>query len=99
MKLSGAPEIAQTINLPDGTTASRKFAGMFVVNGVGIAIDISGLKPEAVINISGVADQVFTAASENAAAVAGCFKPTNAALTVEATAENVLKIVTAPVAE
>ena len=99
VKLSGAPEIAETITLPDGTTASRNYAGMFVVNGVGIAIDISGLKPEASIRVSGVADQVFTAASENAAAVAGCFKPTNAALTVEATAENVLKIVTAPVAE
>ena len=97
VKLSGAPVIAETITLPDGGTASRKFAGMFVVNGVGIAIDISGLKPEAFINVSGVADQVFTAASDNAAAVAGCFKPTNTALTVEATAENLLKIVTAPV--
>ena len=94
--LTGAPEIVTSLTLADGqTVVERKYAGMLVMSGA--TLDISGLKPEAIINISGVADQVITDASDNAAAVAGCFKPTNTALTVEATAEKVLKLVTAPV--
>ena len=64
---------------------------------------------ELLVNIHGEAGAVKTAGSaaaplitgtemlfgflENAAAVAGCFTTTNTALKVEATAENVLKLV------
>ena len=90
--LTGAPEIAPSITLPDGeTVVERKFAGIRMMNLA--MLDISGLKPEANIHVSVVENQVISLASENAAAVAGCIKTTNPALTVEATAENVLKVV------
>jgi len=91
LTLAGAPEIATSITLPDTTVVTNKYAGLQIMSGN--TADISGLKPEANIHVSVVENQVFTDASDNAAAVAGCFKPTNATLTVEATAENVLKVV------
>ena len=95
LTLSGAPEIATSITLADGeTVVERKYAGIRLMSGA--TIDISGLKPEAMISISVAADQIITDASENAVNVVACFKPTNPALTVEVTAENVLKAVSIP---
>ena len=92
--MSGAPEIAWTITLADGETkVNAKVHGLYIQSG--IEADVSGLKPEAKIIVSAGENQVISAASENAAAVAGCFTTTNAALKVEATAENVLKLVKA----
>jgi hypothetical protein len=91
LTLAGAPEIAWTITLADGETkASAKHTGILMS---GNAADISGLKPEAKVIVSAAENAVISVASENAAAVAGCFTTTNAALKVEATAENVLKLV------
>jgi len=96
LTLTGAPEIATSITLADGeTVVQRKYTGIRLMSGA--TMDISGLKPEANVYVSVVENQIITDVSENAAAVAGCFKTTNAALTVEATAENVLKVVKAPV--
>ena len=91
VKLSGSPEIAWTITLPDGTSANATVHGLFFQSGV--KADVSGLKPEAKILVSAGENAVISVASENAAAVAGCFTTTNTALKVEATAENVLKLV------
>ena len=92
LTLTGAPEIATSITLADGeTVVERKYTGIRLMSGA--TMDISGLKPEALIYVSVVENQIISDAHENAALVFGCFKTTNPALTVEATAENVLKVV------
>ena len=92
--LTGAPEIAYTITLADGETkVSAKTSGMLASNG--LTMNIDGLKPEANILLSSTVNAPFTVASENAAAVKDCFKPTVAGRVVEVTAENVLRVVTA----
>ena len=93
MVVSGSPRIATTITLADGTQAKTKYAGLMIQSGA--TLDVSGLKPDAYIMVSVAVNQVISGASENAAAVAGCFKPTNGTLTVQATADNVLKVVKA----
>ena len=92
--LTGAPEIAYTITLADGETkASAKTSGMLASNG--LTMNIDGLKPEASILLSSTVNAPFTVASENAAAVKDCFKPTVEGRVVEVTAENVLRVVSA----
>jgi len=89
---SGAPEIDTSITLADGVTVVKtKYAGLMIQSGA--VLDISELKPEAKIVISAAKNQIISAASGNATAVAGCFRPTNGTLTVQATADNVLKVV------
>jgi hypothetical protein len=92
--ITGAPEIAYTITLADGQTkANATTCGMLAMNGVTMTID--GMKPEASILLSSTVNAPFTVASENAAAVKDCFKPTVAGRVVEVTAENVLRVVSA----
>ena len=92
MVVSGAPEIDTSITLADGVTVVKtKYAGLMIQSGA--VLDISELKPEAKIVISAAKNQIISAASGNATAVAGCFRPTNGTLTVQATADNVLKVV------
>ena len=93
LTLSGAPTIVTSMEI-DGEPVNAVNGGLYVS---GYTADISGLSAEADIALTAALNVVFTDAHENAANVVGCFKPTNAAYTVEKQADNTLKVVEAVV--
>ena len=87
------------IRKTDNTTLTNYLAGAPVITGLdmttGADINIDGLLPEAQISVKGSEGRVLTTASDNAAAVKGCFTSVNEGLVVDVNDQKQLVIVEA----
>lgn len=88
--LSGSPNIVTSYKLADGTEVTASFGGLNIT--AAHTTDISGLKPDAKICVSGPAGVTFTAASDNAETVLSCFSAYAAGQKIEVV-DKVLQIV------
>ena len=95
LTISGSPKIVTSMEI-DGKEYKAVSGGLVLNNGANI--DVSKLNSDAIIAVSGpTVGSSFTAASENAAAVAGCFISVDGKLAGKAHTDNTIFLADAPV--